>query len=261
MRHPRLWRAYANLATLANGLCGAGAIAYVVLGNKLFALALVFIGIGWDGLDGFFSRRSGLPPNLFGRVADSVADAVTFALAPAAIIFFDNYPRSAWAAYDGASLAVAVLVGGLAIARLVYFTVRAHALPHFLGASTPQNALALALLVLLLQNPAYLTLSPPLFLVLAALLAIVMVLPIPYPKMRGHASLRALVVAMTVTDVFALAIPNFRPDAGTVPYLAAEAMAIVAMALLVTFYGIGPWVARNDALQKDPSAPRTGANP
>jgi len=240
VRHPRLWRALANGATVANALCGVGAIAYVVLGNKLFALALIFIGIGWDGLDGLFARRSGMPPRLFGRVADSVADAITFALAPAAIIYFDNYPTSLWSPYQTLALGVAVLVGSLAIARLVYFTLKAHMLEHFLGASVPQNAMALVLLVLLVENPGYLGIFPLLFLVAASLLALLMVLPLAYPKMRKFRALRWVTIAMTVLDVFALAIPNFRPSEGSLPYQLAFALALGGFFLLASFYVAGP---------------------
>lgn len=250
VRHPRFWRALANGATVANGLCGVGAITYVVLGNKLFALALIFIGIGWDGLDGLFARRSGTPPLLFGRVADSVADAITFALAPAALIYFDNYPTSLWSPYQTLALGVAVLVGALAIARLAYFTLKAHILEHFLGASVPQNAMALLLLVLLVENPGYLGIFPLPFLVAATLLALLMVLPLTYPKVRKYRALRWVTITMTVLDVFALAIPNFHPAEGSLPYQAAFVLALGGFLLLASFYLAGPLLVRAEEKTK-----------
>lgn len=246
VKHPLLWRGLANGSTIANGLCGVGAIAYVVLGNKLFALALIFIGIGWDGLDGLFSRRSGVPPKLFGRVADSVADGITFALAPAALIYFDNYPTSLWSPYQTLALVVALLVAALALTRLVYFTLEAHSLSHFVGASTPQNAMMLVFLVLLIENPGFLGIYPLLFLLLTAGLALLMVAPVPYPKMRKYRSLRLATIAMTVAAVFAIAIPNFQPASDSLPYLFAYAMTLAGFLLLASFYVAGPFLAREE---------------
>ena len=65
------YRVGANLATLANGLLGVGAIAYTLAGNKLWAMLLVAIAIGFDGLDGLLSRRSPRPSGRFGLVATS----------------------------------------------------------------------------------------------------------------------------------------------------------------------------------------------
>ncbi|NNN16757.1 MAG: hypothetical protein HKL79_00090, partial [Thermoplasmata archaeon] len=75
------WRAAANAATLGNLLLGIGAIAYVVLGNPVFAMLLIALGVAFDGMDGLLARRSLTLGGRFGRIADSVADAVTFGLA------------------------------------------------------------------------------------------------------------------------------------------------------------------------------------
>ena len=90
------WRVAANLATLANALLGVGAILYVLGGNKLWAMLLIACALGFDGLDGMFSRRSPNPAGLFGRVADSIADGITFGLAPAFLIAVHTSNVGTW---------------------------------------------------------------------------------------------------------------------------------------------------------------------
>jgi len=149
------WRVGANLATLANGLLGVGAVLYTLAGNKLWAMLLVAIAIGFDGLDGMLSRRSRVPAARYGAVADSVADAVTFGLAPAVMIAVHTGDRSVWDPVASIALLLAAVYFAAAIARLTYFTTRAHDLPHFLGVPTPQSALALTVALLFHDSPAF----------------------------------------------------------------------------------------------------------
>ena len=117
------WRVGANLATLANGLLGVGAVLYTLAGNKVWALLLIAMAIGFDGLDGILSRRSLRPPSRFGRVADSVADATTFGLAPAVLLAVHTSNGATWAPFAGATTAVAI--ARLAVPVLVKVTVMA----------------------------------------------------------------------------------------------------------------------------------------
>lgn len=240
MRRGQLWRVAANAATLANALCGLGAIAYILAGNKLFGLFLIFSGLGFDGLDGAFSRRSGIPSPVFGRVADSVADAITFCLAPGTALAADNYPSSAWGPVATEALLVGALVAAVGLARLLYYTARGYRHANFVGASTPQNAMAVLLLLLLFQLPGFLGDAPSIVLVGAAVLAPIMVLPVPYPKMRRGAPLRAVVGAQAALIALALVLVNFRPGVGTLPYKLAFAGSVTAFVLLLAFYVLGP---------------------
>jgi CDP-diacylglycerol--serine O-phosphatidyltransferase len=247
VKHPLLWRILADGATTGNALCGVGAIVYTLLGNKLFALALIFIAIGWDGLDGFAARRSGLGEKLYGRVADSVADTVTFCIAPAVVIAYDNYPISTWSPYQDIAYAAAIVIAVIGVSRLLYYTIRAHSYPYFLGVSTPQNAMAVIFLVLILEIPGYFQNSPPLFLLGVLLFAPWMVLPVRYPKVRRTSVVRYLATAMSVFTIFAVAIPNFRPDTGTLPYSIAFFFAVGGFILLLALYVLGPLMVWNEA--------------
>jgi CDP-diacylglycerol---serine O-phosphatidyltransferase len=231
----------ANLATLANLLVGLGAILYVGAGNPLWAMLLITSGVAFDGLDGFLARRSGLGPSRFGRVFDSVADATTFGLAPAALLVVHTDHASLWQPYALAAWGVGLLFAALSIARLIYFTVRGYQNPDFLGAPTPQSALAIVVLCLLLNVPGFLGVDPVVLLGAAVAIAVVMVLPIPYPKIRrGHPIRLPLAVSGTALVVALLPV-QFRVATGSAPYLLAEIAAAVALVGVATYYLVGPF--------------------
>ena len=176
------WRVAANLATLANGLLGVGAILYTLGGNKLWAMLLIGCAIGFDGLDGMLSRRSPKPGSRFGRVADSVADGITFGLAPAFLIAVHTGNVATWAPWEPLAVALAAGYFAAAIARLTYFTVRTHELPHFLGVPTPESALALVVALLFHDTPAFQSVQPIGLFAGVAVLSVMMVVPGPLPE-------------------------------------------------------------------------------
>ncbi len=238
------WRALANLATLGNGLLGVGAILYTLAGNKLWAMLLIAIAIGFDGLDGMLSRRSPAPAGAFGRVADSVADAVSFGAAPAVLVAVHTSDVAAWAPYRFLVVALAALYLALALARLTYFTARAHALPYFLGVPTPQSALAVIVVVLFHDTPAFAGVEPIGLLVGVAVVSIMMVVPVPYPKIRRGAPLR-LAAGVTATLVaVALVTLQFRPAASSPVGLLAYAASLGLLVGVAIYYLVGPFTAR-----------------
>ena len=243
------FRVGANLATLANGLLGAGAVGYTLAGNKLWAMLLIAMGIGFDGLDGLLSRRSRLPPSDFGRVADSVADAVTFGIAPAVLLAVHTSDPSTWRPYADALVAVAALYASCAIARLTYFTVRAHGLGYFLGVPTPQSALAVVALLLFHDTPGYAGVQPLGTLIGGAIVSVMMIVPVPYPKVRRPAWMRWPTAATAVLAAIALVPLQFRPAAGTPVGLVAEIGAYGLLIGVAVYYLVGPFTVR----RKSPS--------
>lgn len=243
----------ANLATLANGLCGLGAVLYVLAGNPRWAGLLIVAGVGFDGLDGFLSRRAGLGPSVFGRYADSLSDAVTFGAAPAALLAVHTANRAAWAPYLGAAAAVAGLVLVLALARLVYFTLHAYRRSDFLGVPTPQTALGIVALGLWFDVPAFAGVAPAAVLVGATVAAVLMVVPVPFPKMRRGAPLRLAMAATAVALVGAEIILQFRPSSGSPFGLLAEAATAVATAGLLLYYVAGPFTVPSSVNPARPS--------
>ncbi len=235
-------RGPANLATLANGAAGVGAILYTLAGNPLWGMLLIVCGLGFDGLDGWLSRRAGLAASAFGRVADSVADAVTFGLAPATLVIVHTERAALWSPWQADADLVGVIIVALAFARLAYFTLRAYRVPHFLGAPTPQNALAVVALVLFLDVPGFFGTHPVAFLLGTGLVALTMVVPVPFPKVRRGSRVRLPATITSIALVAALLPLQFRPPPGSWGFLLAEAAAGVAAAGIAFYYLAGPFL-------------------
>ena len=238
------WRVGANLATLANGLLGVGAVLYTLAGNKIWAMLLVAMAIGFDGLDGLLSRRSPRPPGLFGRVADSVADATSFGVAPAVMLAVHPSDSTAWAPYAALTMTIAAVYLAAAVGRLTYFTARAHGLPHFLGVPTPQSALAVAVVLLFYDTPAYAGVAPLGVLVAASALAALMVVPIAYPKVRKGSRLRIPSAVTAVLAALTLVPLQFRPPDGTPLATLARVAAYGLLIGVVIYYVTGPFTVR-----------------
>ncbi|MGA8302468.1 MAG: CDP-alcohol phosphatidyltransferase family protein [Thermoplasmata archaeon] len=235
------WRVFANLATLANALLGVGAILYILAGNKLWAMLLIAAAIGFDGLDGLLSRKSPLPPSPFGRVADSIADAITFGLAPAFLIVEHPSNSSLWAPWEALALVLGVAYLAAAIGRLVYFTLRGFQRPYFLGVPTPQAALALIVVLLFHDTPALQSVQPLAVFVGSAIIAVLMVVPIPYPKIHRGSILRLPMAVTAVAAAIALLVLQFRPTSGSPLFLLALGAAYSMLVGVASYYLLGPF--------------------
>jgi len=153
-KHLSMLRAYtvADLFTLANGSCGTISIFlclnYIAEGrNQFFWIAFLFLfaALGCDILDGYWSRKSGRH-SVLGADLDSLADVVSFGVAPA-VLGLTLGLRGAW---DMVVLAYFVVCG---ISRLARFNVTAAALSdesgkvkYFEGTPIPTSILIVGLL-------------------------------------------------------------------------------------------------------------------
>ncbi|MGD0249794.1 MAG: CDP-alcohol phosphatidyltransferase family protein [Thermoplasmata archaeon] len=243
------WRVFANLATLANALLGVGAILYILAGNKLWAMLLIACAIGFDGLDGIFSRRSATRSGRFGRVADSVADAVTFGAAPAFLVAIHTGDVSTWQPWTALAVGLAVVYFAAALARLTYFTARAYHLPNFLGVPTPQSALAIIVAVLFHDTPAFVVVAPVAVLVGTAVVSVMMLVPVPYPKLRRGSPMRWPMVLTAVAAALSLVPLQFRPGVGTPLYLLSYAGALVFLIGVASYYLVGPFTLRRSGAE------------
>ena len=241
------WRAAANLATAGNATLGVAAVLYVLAGNKLWAMLLIVCAIGFDGLDGMLSRRSAHPSTVFGRVADSVADAVSFGVAPAFLIAVHTGDVATWQPWEPLAVGLAVVYAAAAIARLVYFTARAYQRPYFLGVPTPQSALALIVALLFHDTPAFQTVQPIGVLVGVAALATLMVVPVPFPKIRRGAVLRLPMAATGVAAALALVPLQFHLASGSVLYEFAYGASIALLIGVASYYLVGPFTVSREA--------------
>jgi CDP-diacylglycerol--serine O-phosphatidyltransferase len=153
-KHLSMLRAYtvADLFTLANGSCGTFSIFlclnYIAEGRNQFfwiAFLLLFAALGCDIMDGYWSRKSGRH-SVLGADLDSLADVVSFGVAPA-VLGFTLGLRGAW---DILILVYFVVCG---ISRLARFNVTAAALSgesgkvkYFEGTPIPTSILIVGLL-------------------------------------------------------------------------------------------------------------------
>jgi CDP-diacylglycerol--serine O-phosphatidyltransferase len=122
----------ADLMTFANGIGGVGAILAVLAfmsdghsGHLVLAMALYPVCLAMDFLDGRVARAQGKPSAL-GKELDSLADAVSFGVAPAVIGFGAGL-------HGGWDVLALLFFVGCALGRLARYNATAHLLSDAAG--------------------------------------------------------------------------------------------------------------------------------
>jgi CDP-diacylglycerol--serine O-phosphatidyltransferase len=176
---------------------GAGDVLHASSALYTQAVWLILAAVVFDSLDGRLARMGGRT-SLFGAEFDSLADVVSFGVAPALMVFFlilgprEEYP---WFKELGWIIAFVYLLCGAV--RLARFNVITNPLVHrgeiesskdFVGMPIPAAAGTVATLVLLLLNLAasarelrQLTIALPLLLILVSFL---MISTVRYPSFK-----------------------------------------------------------------------------
>lgn len=171
-----------SIFTLTNLFLGFLAIINTMAGNYFIACYILLAAGAFDSVDGKIARLVGIPTN-FGKEIDSLADMVSFCLAPA-ILVYSLYTRD-MPGISGEIIASAPLImGAIRLARFnteIYDEQPA----YFTGLPTPMNALAIASLVLFIEhfkidNPEYS--QPRLLLPLILSLSFLLVSRVRYAK-------------------------------------------------------------------------------
>jgi len=111
---PDLRRHLADLLSAGNAFFGVASCVFALQGRPDVSLVLLIAGAVCDGLDGAAARRFG--GTRFGVLADDLADAISYGVAPAIAV------AVATSGLEGT--AVGVVYGALTMARLVFFTLR-----------------------------------------------------------------------------------------------------------------------------------------
>lgn len=138
-----------DFITIANAIMGFLAILFTVQGlydgNPTYfeyAILLIFVGIGLDIIDGrtarFFAQDS-----LLGKEIDSLADVITFVLAPMIFIVLYNFYLTR--VHNPILLLAATLYIATGIMRLAKFNVNEFK-GYFIGMPTPMAAFLVVLL-------------------------------------------------------------------------------------------------------------------
>ena len=205
----------ADAITVSNAVLGFVAVVAVTVDPEL-AARLVLLGAIADGLDGVVARRRGGTPA--GQILDSLADVVSFAVAPAALVVISlRETRLFWVGLVGAGLFVAA-----AIVRLGLYTAYDLDAEETEGIQTTLAAIILAAGVL-----AGIT-EPLVLVVLTFVLAVLMVSDVPYPDLLARDALM-----MGVIHSLAILIPDFQ---GMMFPYALLTLALAYLALAPRFY-------------------------
>jgi CDP-diacylglycerol--serine O-phosphatidyltransferase len=151
-----LLRHLPNALTLSNLTCGAMATVFISRSyDNSLAVLLVFLGAIFDLMDGAVARKVGSSGE-FGKQLDSLADVVTFGVAPSTIIFAmlqKSLPEPyLWVAN------LAFMNAVCAALRLARFNITTSSQKDFTGMPSPANGLLWASILLVsveakLRNP------------------------------------------------------------------------------------------------------------
>ena len=171
-----------SLVTLINLFVGFLSILNTQIGNYEIACYYILIAAAFDSIDGKLARAIGIS-STFGREIDSLADMVSFCLAPSVLIY--NLYTQNMPGISGEIIAsVPLILGAIRLAR---FNVETESTPsaYFTGLPTPINAISIGSLVIFIEhvktmNPEFS--EPRLLLPIILGLSFLMVTKIKYAK-------------------------------------------------------------------------------
>lgn len=136
----------ANLLTMINAFLGFIAILQATRGRFEAAFLLILLAAIADLSDGFLARR-GSTPSRFGLEADSLADVVSFGVAPSSLIYAAVF--HSWGIFGVLVSSMPLLCGALRLARFnVMNATRTEGPKTYLGLSIPPAGLIIASYVL-----------------------------------------------------------------------------------------------------------------
>ena len=165
-----------NLVTLMNLLCGAAAtVRALVYGDLTGAFYLLVLAAVFDFFDGFTARLLRVPSTI-GVELDSLADDISFGLAPAAMLYA-LYLRMPTLCAGDAGGWICFVFSACAALRLAKFNVDETQHTEFCGLPTPAATLLCASVAMLVECHG-LTLLREWVLVLAVGTALLMISPV-----------------------------------------------------------------------------------
>ena len=173
-REPMEFRQIApNMVTSGNLLCGMFSLMLAMGGRPVPAAWLVFFAVIFDGLDGKIARMLG-GGSQFGLEFDSLADLVSFGVAPAILMY-----QVSLKGFGGLVGAAAACFFALCVAlRLARFNV-VHVPGPFQGLPCPAGGLFVSSFVL-----AGLSLPTPLMAIILTVVGLLMISSIPYANLK-----------------------------------------------------------------------------
>ena len=132
-----------NTITCCNLISGCVATVFALFGIPEMALLFIILGAVFDFFDGMTARVLGVSSPI-GKELDSLADDVTFGVAPASILFWFlgiiDYPEflEGW---RNVIPFLAYIIAAFSALRLAKFNLDTRQTTSFIGLPTPANAL------------------------------------------------------------------------------------------------------------------------
>ena len=181
-----------NLLTLCNLALGFTSVVLAFENRLIIASWLILLAAGFDFLDGFAAKMLGAVSDL-GKQLDSLADIISFGMAPAVIVFrlmeYALRNEFAYVGLEGASLLERfyqfspMLLVLFAAIRLAAFNIRKDT-AGFMGLATPGAAIlvaGLAMVVMARPESAFVVflLRPFVLLVMVLIISFLMILKVP----------------------------------------------------------------------------------
>ena len=160
-----------NILTLCNFLCGLSAIIFSLNGRWRAACWLILVSAFLDGMDGWTARTL-RKETRFGALFDSLADFVSFGIAPVFIFYTYDKNQSIWIPI---TITFYMAASGF---RLIRFHIQDHTL-YFQGLPTTASAFMFATAMLTFSKTPG---TETLYMVLMWILSFLMASRIPCPR-------------------------------------------------------------------------------
>ncbi|WP_135610927.1 archaetidylserine synthase [Methanococcoides sp. AM1] len=197
-----------DLVTLGNALFGMMAIFSACSGYADLAFIFIFFAAIADGMDGFLARR--MPNSAIGEYLDSLADAISFGVAPAAALYFIYGYSHPYIMAIGACF---YLFCG--IIRLARFNTKQKSIPDFEGLPITASAVVIASYMLMADR--YVQFYGVIAIVL--LLSFLMVSEYPYPKLRGAKAMAFVAIVFILPIASYIVLPAYLSIFSTAMFL------------------------------------------
>lgn len=132
-----------NTITCCNLICGCIATYFAILGLPVVAMSFIILGAVFDFFDGMSARLLHVSSEI-GKELDSLADDITFGVAPASLVFWQlqiaDYPAFL-EPLRGVIPFFAFIISAFSALRLAKFNLDTRQTSSFIGLPTPANAL------------------------------------------------------------------------------------------------------------------------
>ena len=140
-----------NILTSFNLMLGSAAIVHVVQDRFVLAALLIAMAAVFDFFDGFVARLLKVNSEM-GKQLDSLADVVSFGVAPAIFLFMairNNAEPGIFEGFQHILAYAALLIAAFSGYRLAKFNLDMRQTSSFIGLPTPANAIFIISLVLI----------------------------------------------------------------------------------------------------------------